>query len=74
MRQIKYIRFYRGFVLFSEPMTHNEIHFNGENPISAGFCYFDGSEWKCYGESISLKLKSKEEDSNLLTRQMNSEY
>jgi hypothetical protein len=31
-------------------------------PISAGFCFLSaGAGWKCFGESISLNLKSRGE-------------
>lgn len=84
MRKLKYIRFKSGFVVFAEPMAHNEIKFTEssfgikEKPISAGFFWFIYSDGelivKCYGESISLNLKSLSEDSELLTRQMNGEW
>ncbi len=75
MRKLKYIRTHQSFVIFSEPLMHSEIK-PMSDLISAGFCHFDHYEqvWKCYGESISLNLKSKSEDSELLTKQMNGEY
>lgn len=75
MRKNKYIRTKSTFIIFSEPLKHSEI-----NPISdlisAGFCHFDSIEqkWMCYGDSVSLKLKSLSEDSELLTKQMNGEW
>lgn len=77
MRKIKYIRTQHSFIIFAEPLTHKEIA-NGFEVISAGFCYWvyqnNEYEWKCYGESVSLNLKSLEEDSSLLTKQLNNEY
>lgn len=69
--KIKYIRFRSGFILFPEQMKHTEIRYDDE-PISAGFCYYDGTHesWFCYGESVSLNLKSKDDDSLQLCRQM----
>lgn len=69
--KIKYIRFRYGFVLFPETMGHDEIKYKDE-PISAGFCYYDVTHesWFCYGESVSLNLKSKDDDSLQLSRQM----
>lgn len=75
MRKLKYIRTRSTFILFSEPLMHSEIKAQSEI-ISAGFCRFIPSlnQWDCYGESISLRLKSLPEDSELLAKQMNGEY
>lgn len=75
MRKTKYIRTMHGFIVFAEPLTHHEVA-GGFKVISAGFCHLDhrSLEWKCYGESISLTLKSLPEDSQLLTKQFNGEY
>lgn len=81
-RKLKYIRFETGFVIFSEPMAHSEVEVRKtEKLISAGFCYpvvdMQGDPeivWTCYGESVSLNLKSNPEDSKLLTKQMNGEW
>lgn len=75
IRKIKYIRYPSGFVIFSEPMTHKEIHVrDAENPISAGFVSLnydqDGIKASCHGSSISMGLDSKEDDSELLTKQL----
>lgn len=77
MRLIKYIRYPSGFVIFSEPMAHKEIHVReGENPISAGFCRYDKNKnkWLCYGSSVTLNLSFEDVDSDLLTKQMNGEW
>ncbi len=84
MRKLKYVRFNLGFITFAEPIAHNEIKFIEskfnitESPISAGFYYLTVQDGeiiaKCYGESITLNLKSLPEDSELLTRQMNGEW
>ena len=61
---------------FSFPFTFPEIpnHFDVANAlsshrlggkiISAGFCWFNENKntWVCYGESVSLKMKSRPED------------
>ena len=63
-------------ILFPETLVHNDfgqycIHqymsldFKNVNIVSAGFC---NAEAKCYGESETLKLKSREEDSGLIFR------
>lgn len=60
-------------IIFSEVLQHSDFsHFR---PISAGFVSI-GVENKyqpsicCYGESISLKLKSREEDTILARKQI----
>ncbi len=79
MRKLKYIRTRSTFILFSEPLMHSEINVH-EEIISAGFYWlntdpkFQTIEADCYGESISLRIKSLPEDSQLLTKQLNGEY
>lgn len=76
-RQLKYIRFESGFIVFSEPTLHSEVKMPG-NIISAGFVTLDSNKCnpyaRCYGKSISLGKDSKEEDSELLTKQLNKEW
>ena len=62
-------------VIFSEFMNHNEvaaaiqIHAYGGKPISAGFCFIEDGKYKCYGESKSLRIKSRpEEDARILNK------
>lgn len=52
-------------VIFPIYVTHNSILSKGK-PISAGFCRIGENAVVCYGESISLKLKSREEDSAIV--------
>ncbi len=79
VRQLKYIRFESGFVVFSEPTLHSEVKIPG-NIISAGFVRLRSTDDKdlvsanCYGKSVSLGKDSKEEDSQLLTNQLNQEW
>lgn len=78
-RTLKYIRFGSNFVIFPEPISHNEISVkHTESPISAGFFWLEiiDSEIiaKCYGNSITLKLSSNPEDSELLTKQINQQW
>jgi hypothetical protein len=54
-------------------MNHSDIRFVDNygtkwKPVSAGFCYLNEDGAKCYGESTSLKLKSKESDSQIINR------
>lgn len=72
--KIKYIRTKDNtIIVFSDRLQHNDFkHFN---PISAGFISFGIGEDRncncsCYGESISLGLKSMEDDSLLAKYQI----
>ena len=71
MIQHKYIRLpqFDEIIIFPEVIQH--LKFKHMNPISAGFCHIntDTQEIRCHGESISLNLKSKKEDSNIATKQ-----
>ena len=61
-------------IVFSELLQHSE--FKNFNPISAGFISFGVNKQgnpscSCYGESISLGLKSRpEEDTIIAKRQL----
>lgn len=63
-------------ILFSELIQHSE--FKNDEPISAGFVSISADmenlNWatcKCYGESISLNLKSNPvEDEKIIKRQI----
>lgn len=68
----KYVRLeeYDVFIFFS--MILNHTTFEHLNPISAGFCYLDNEDKKirCFGESHSLGIGAKENDSELATKQI----
>lgn len=57
-------------VVFSELMKHSDVarHMGGEhNVVSAGFCHIVDNRYTCYGESTSLKMKSRGDvDSRIL--------
>jgi hypothetical protein len=56
-------------LVFSELMTHaNVAHPYHDRVVSAGFCYSQDDQWTCYGDSFSLKIKSRPEDSTILTK------
>ena len=58
-------------MVFSPLIQHREITVVGGKPISAGFCSLDEHEPyydSVYGESISLKLKSRKEDADILNK------
>jgi len=74
MGKAKYIRTKDNkIIVFSELQLHSE--FKRFEPISAGFIVFstdddENPDCLCYGESISLDLKSKEDDTQLAKRQI----
>ena len=74
MAKVKYIKTKdREIIVFSELMSHDE--FKKYEPISAGFISFGVGKNRnpsctCYGESVSLNLKSHEEDSQLAKMQI----
>lgn len=61
-------------VVFPELINHNDmaraLNINPDDIWGAGFCYINkDAAWTCYGESISLKVKSRgEEDERLLNK------
>lgn len=74
--KLKYIKNHYGFVIFGETIQHKDIRI--PEIESAGFCYLSSEGGMvraiCYGESISLGLKSKETDSEEMTKFLNSKY
>lgn len=71
MEKMKYIKVghYNSIVIFPPIIEHDT--FKHLNPISAGFCYISEKKVDCFGESISLGLKSNEvEDSREATKQI----
>jgi hypothetical protein len=55
-------------VIFSEGIKHRDLG-HGLNVTSAGFCRFDDeNQIHAYGESISLNLSSKPEDSEIIQK------
>ena len=61
-------------IVFPELLQHSE--FKKFNPISAGFISFSvnkqgNASCTCYGESISLGIKSREEDTQIAKKQLN---
>ena len=66
----KYVRLeqYNEIIIFPEIIQHSD--FISMKPISAGFCYVHSDKVVCFGESISLRLKSKEDDTLIATKQI----
>lgn len=60
-------------VVFPETLTHADVAFQlfggGKHITGAGFVHIYGDAYQCYGESVSLKVKSNgEADSKILNR------
>ena len=73
MNNTKYIRTEGGdIIIFSEVIKHSQ--FINWNPVSAGFIMFytdketGNPNCKCYGESVSLGLKSNPEEDTIRAR------
>jgi len=75
----KYVRHSElGFVLFptQDTLWHKHIGvlirqcFSKGELVSAGFARIEGGDVICYGESESLKMRSRPEDSDLLAKQL----
>lgn len=71
----KYVRTKLGFVIW--PMTDDVYHSHigkayarSGSVISAGFSEIGNSKCYCYGESESLRIKSRAEDSEMLAEQL----
>ncbi len=60
------------FILFPRTITHKDMaHSLGVDLISAGFYQTDfNGIYRCSGESVSLDIKSREDDSEQLNKQM----
>lgn len=56
-------------IVFPKTINHNTIPKIGRchTVVSAGFCYHDGKEWRAFGESMTLRIKSRPEDGKLIT-------
>jgi hypothetical protein len=66
-------------IVFSAAITHSDMVKYNKRAEGAGFVRFDPgkNEWdedvviaKCFGNSISLGVESREEDSLIVTRQI----
>lgn len=68
--KMKYVKVghYDSIVIFPTIIEHSDFKYL--NPKSAGFCYISTDEISCFGESISLGIKSDPiEDSKKATLQ-----
>lgn len=57
-------------VVFSEYLNHLDVALGiGGEVLGAGFCFIEDGIYHCYGESVSLKVKSRcEEDARILNK------
>lgn len=60
MEKMKYVKVgdYNSIIIFPTIIEHSRFKYL--NPISAGFCYISEDKVVCFGESISLGIKSNE--------------
>lgn len=70
-------------IIFPDHLTHAEValKFGGRERVSgAGFCGVNGRDecgnalFECYGESVSLKIKSGPDDSRIMNRAYGTTY
>ncbi len=67
MARVKYIKTENDQIItFGEGLTH--VKFKHFNPISAGFISIRDNKCVCFGDSVSLKLKSDPEVDSRLAR------
>lgn len=79
---LKYIVTQYGFAIFSAGETHKKIAAGmEEKPIGAGFCRVEVIDHgygfiatvHCYGESVSLGIKSRPEDGEFINRRIKND-
>lgn len=74
---MKYLVFERNSleipVIFPDWIEHREVLIDDFNIISAGHCVFrEPNSVVCFGKSIGLNVESRQEDSELLSRLLNT--
>lgn len=80
MDRLKYVMFDDSeFLIFPAGMSHDSV-VNGRKPVSAGYVTLSYDEDTkrirayCRGDSFTLSLKAREEDSEIVTRGLRSFY
>jgi len=60
MEKMKYVKVgdYNSIIIFPTIIQHSDFRYL--KPTSAGFCYISENKVECFGESVSLGLKSNE--------------
>jgi hypothetical protein len=82
MDKLKYIvTDNNSFAIFSVAQSHSDIARGmWGKPVGAGVCSIarkadsEHANVHCWGESVSLKLKSREEDEEIINRYLEPEY
>lgn len=79
MNRMKYIMVDNGMydapVIFDKAIEHTEVaQWVVGAVISAGFIRYTKSGMQCYGESIGLQIKSREEDSAIVNRMIGAPH
>lgn len=83
MNKTKYVIVNGSAIVFSAAIQHKDMVGHNEKCEGAGFVWFDLRKdetgepeihAKCYGESFSLGISSREEDSAIVTRQITRGY
>ena len=76
-KELKYIIIKDRFevpIIFSALLNHKTVAGN-LNVISAGFCTIESNnQVSCYGESVSLNIKSRKEDSSIIENTIGQAY
>ena len=78
--KLKYVVTNQGdFAIFTALTNHNDIGFKLHGmPVGAGFCNLEQDvdsgavDVHCWGESISMDLKSRPEDEGIINRRINN--
>lgn len=67
-------------IVFTDMLTHADVAMaiapKGQDALvlGAGFCHIENNKYVCYGESVSLDVKSRGEvDSKILNRYLGAE-
>jgi hypothetical protein len=61
-------------IIFNSILTHADVAGN-KKVISAGFCQSDyEGVYSVWGESVSLKIKSRPQDCGILTRDLEKDF
>jgi len=69
----------KNFIIFSKTINHSDMkRIIPSEIVSAGFCSFHVSHEllpavHCFGESISLNIKSRQEDDLIINNKINNE-
>lgn len=61
----------QGVIIFSNGFTHSDVEAKMRvKAVGAGMIHISPDEIKCFGESISIGIKSRSEDTDIVIRQI----